>query len=98
MIHSVEIENFKNIRHQKIDLERLTVFVGPNGCGKTSVLQAIHLAVQSVATFYTFPHEFSRSTGAETPNSFRSVDLCETGIMIGEWPPLPNRRIDTITV
>lgn len=49
MIHSVEIENFKNIRHQKIDLERLTVFVGPNGCGKTSVLQAIHRAVQSVA-------------------------------------------------
>ena len=48
MIHSVEIENFKNIRHQKIDLERLTVFVGPNGCGKTSVLQAIHCAVKAV--------------------------------------------------
>ena len=49
MIHSVEIENFKNIRHQKIDLERLTVFVGPNGCGKTSVLQAIHRAVWMIA-------------------------------------------------
>lgn len=53
MIHSVEIENFKNIRHQKIDLERLTVFVGPNGCGKTSVLQAIHRAVQSVVTGFS---------------------------------------------
>lgn len=48
MIQSVEIQNFKNIRHQKIDLERLTVFVGPNGCGKTSVLQAIELAVKTI--------------------------------------------------
>ena len=46
-------------------------------------------AVLSVTTFYTFPREFSRGTGAETPNSIRSVDLCETGIMIGAWPPLP---------
>ncbi len=44
MITSVTIENFKNIRHQGIDLERLTVFVGPNGSGKTSVLEAIDLA------------------------------------------------------
>ena len=45
MIKSVHIENFKNIRNQTIDLERLTVFVGPNGCGKTSVLQAVEMAV-----------------------------------------------------
>jgi predicted ATPase len=49
MIQSVEIQNFKNIRHQKIDLERLTVFVGPNGCGKTSVLQAIHYSARTLA-------------------------------------------------
>jgi len=45
MLNSVELTNFKNIRHQKIDLERLTVFVGANSSGKTSVLDAIHLAV-----------------------------------------------------
>jgi predicted ATPase len=44
MLTSVEITNFKSIRHQKIDLERLTVFVGANGSGKTSVLEAIELA------------------------------------------------------
>ena len=47
MIHKVQIQNYKNIRDQKIDLDRLTVFVGPNSCGKTSVLQAIDLAVQA---------------------------------------------------
>jgi predicted ATPase len=44
MITSVAIDNFKNIRHQRIGLEPLTVFVGPNGSGKTSVLEAIDLA------------------------------------------------------
>lgn len=47
MIESVEIRNFKNIRHQRIDLEPLTVFVGANGSGKTSVLEAIYLALRS---------------------------------------------------
>ena len=54
-------------------------------------------ALLSVTTCYTFPREFSRGTGAETPNSIRSVDLCVTGIMIGAWKTLPKRRIDTIT-
>lgn len=49
MIRSVEIANFKNIRHQRIELERLTVFVGANGSGKTSVLEGIHLAVRAAA-------------------------------------------------
>ncbi len=47
MITSVKIRNFKNLRDQQIDLERLTVFVGANGSGKTSVLEALHLAVNA---------------------------------------------------
>lgn len=42
VIHAVEIRNFKNILHQRIELDRLTVFVGANGSGKTSVLEAIN--------------------------------------------------------
>ena len=44
MIESVEIRNFKSIRDQRIELEPLTVFVGANGSGKTSVLEALSLA------------------------------------------------------
>jgi predicted ATPase len=47
MITSVTIDNFKSLRHQAIDLERLTVFVGANASGKTSVLEAMHLAVRA---------------------------------------------------
>lgn len=47
MLNAVELTNFKNIRNQRIDLERLTVFVGANSSGKTSVLDGIHLAVRA---------------------------------------------------
>lgn len=47
MINSVHIQNFKNLSDQTITFERLTVFVGANGSGKTSVLDAIHMAVRA---------------------------------------------------
>jgi AAA domain, putative AbiEii toxin, Type IV TA system/AAA ATPase domain len=45
MIKAVKIQNFKNILDQRIELERFTVFVGANGCGKSSVLEAIEYAI-----------------------------------------------------
>jgi predicted ATPase len=47
MITSVQVQNFKNLSDQTITLERFTVFVGANGSGKTSVLDAIHMAVRA---------------------------------------------------
>jgi hypothetical protein len=47
MITSVTINNFKSLRRQEIDLGRLTVFVGANASGKSSVLEALHLAVRA---------------------------------------------------
>ncbi len=47
MIRTVRIQNFKSLRDVSIDLERFTVFVGANGSGKTSVLEAIHDAVRA---------------------------------------------------
>lgn len=44
LLHYVEIENFKRYaERQHIDLEHPAVLIGPNNCGKTSVLQAIAL-------------------------------------------------------
>ena len=47
MIRTVKIQNFKNILDQRIELDHLTVFVGANGSGKTSVLEAIDLVVNA---------------------------------------------------
>ena len=43
MITSVRLQNFKAHRDTTVELGRFTVLVGPNGSGKTSVLQALWL-------------------------------------------------------
>lgn len=43
MIQQLEIKNFKAFRQATIDFERLTVLVGANSSGKTSVLEALHV-------------------------------------------------------
>lgn len=48
MIEKITLDNFKSHAHTEIELGRVTALVGPNGCGKTSVLQAIHLLSQLV--------------------------------------------------
>ncbi len=44
MIKHVHIENFKCFKEFDIDLDPLTVLIGPNDSGKTAFLQAIRLA------------------------------------------------------
>jgi predicted ATPase len=41
MISKVSIRNYKCLRDVTADLERFTVFVGPNASGKSSILQAL---------------------------------------------------------
>ncbi|WP_437580578.1 AAA family ATPase [Sorangium sp. So ce887] len=41
MITSVRLQDFKGHRDSTVPLGRFTVLVGPNGCGKTSVLEAL---------------------------------------------------------
>ena len=43
----IMIKNFKCINEASIELAPLTIFVGPNGSGKTSILEAIALFAQS---------------------------------------------------
>jgi predicted ATPase len=46
MIDRVTFENFKSLENVSLELGRLTALVGPNGGGKSSVLQGIHLLSQ----------------------------------------------------
>jgi predicted ATPase len=43
MISKVSVRNFKCLRDVRADLERFTVFVGPNASGKSSIVQALDL-------------------------------------------------------
>lgn len=44
MIQSVTINNFKSVRSLTMNLGRVNVVIGENGCGKTNVLEAIAFA------------------------------------------------------
>src|ERR1700722_13048381 len=58
MITRAKFENFKALRDVEITFDsRLTVLVGPNGSGKTSVLQGIHLFGQFLK-HYAGPQRF----------------------------------------
>ncbi|RZJ92150.1 MAG: ATP-dependent endonuclease [Chryseobacterium sp.] len=41
-IEQLDIKNFRSIKQEKILLDGLTIFVGPNGCGKSNFLKALH--------------------------------------------------------
>jgi predicted ATPase len=47
MLNKASIRNFKCLRDVQIELERFTVFVGPNASGKSSILQALDLLCRS---------------------------------------------------
>lgn len=42
-IAQLEIENFRGIREGTVQFSPHTVFVGPNNCGKTTVVEALAL-------------------------------------------------------
>lgn len=48
MISSLELKNFKSLVDAKIDFRDLTLLMGPNNSGKSSVLQALGFLKQSI--------------------------------------------------
>ena len=61
MIREIEIEGFKSIERLKLELGRVTVLIGENGCGKSNILEAIAFA--SAAYADRLSHEFLASRG-----------------------------------
>ncbi|WP_437751709.1 AAA family ATPase [Sorangium sp. So ce1389] len=47
MIQQVSFTNFKSLRRVDAGLERFTVIVGPNGSGKTSILDGLRYLAQT---------------------------------------------------
>lgn len=44
MLTNLHIENFKSIHNLDIELGKINVFIGENGCGKSNILEAVALA------------------------------------------------------
>jgi len=48
MINKLKLKNFKAFKHLEIEMKPITVLVGPNNSGKSSILQAILLLKQTM--------------------------------------------------
>ncbi|XZN90258.1 MAG: AAA family ATPase [Microcoleus sp.] len=73
MLQEVKIENYKSIHKLKLELGRVTVLIGENGCGKSNILEAIALA--SAAADDKLDNEFLASRGIRVtePQFMRSA-------------------------
>lgn len=73
MIRKITIENFKSIDRLELDLGRVNVFIGENGCGKSNILEAISFGAAAAAD--KLDHEFLRSRGIRVtdPKLMRSA-------------------------
>ena len=71
LLHYIEIENFKTFGiKQRIELGHPAVIIGPNNCGKTSVIQAIALWSQALKTWHA-----TRSSSASRDREERIAQL-----------------------
>jgi len=74
MIGNITIKNYKSVQDLELDLGRVTVLIGANGCGKSNILEAIALC--SAAAGNKLDHEFLASRGirvSDDPRFMRSA-------------------------
>jgi predicted ATPase len=81
MIGKAAFRNFKSLRDVSVDLERFTVFVGPNASGKSSMLQGLELL--SRAFPFMDGNSVSKVTDATSRGAQEPVEL--TSEVSGHW-------------
>ena len=69
MISQVSTKNYKSIKELDLELGRVTVLIGENGCGKSNILEAVALC--SAAAADKLDHEFLSSRGIRVPDDAR---------------------------
>ncbi|MEX1366470.1 MAG: ATP-binding protein [Nannocystaceae bacterium] len=91
MLTRLHVRGYKALRDVSITFEPLTVIVGPNGCGKTSVLEALATvrtyAAGGSQTSSITRHPFSEivSGGPDQPEEIEITSWADPGP--GKWEP-----------
>lgn len=67
MLNAVEVKNYKSIQKLNLELGRVNLFIGENGCGKSNVIEALCLA--SAAEADKLDNNFLSSRGIRVTNS-----------------------------
>ncbi|MCZ8284431.1 MAG: AAA family ATPase, partial [Bacteroidia bacterium] len=74
-IKTIQINSYKSIVNDKIELGRFNVFIGANGCGKTNILEAIATVGAERGNDLTFDGLYSRGVRIARPDLMLSSFL-----------------------
>ncbi|WP_441287625.1 AAA family ATPase [Sorangium sp. KYC3313] len=72
MIRELKIKNYKSILDHTIELGRINVFIGENGCGKTNILEAVAMAGAALTDKLSVEELFNRGMRVAKPSIMRS--------------------------
>ncbi|CAL1519390.1 DNA replication and repair protein RecF [Chitinophaga sp. MM2321] len=72
ILRNLEIQGFKSIANDHIELGRVNVFIGANGSGKTNILEAIALAGAARANDLNYESFYSRGVRVARPDQIIS--------------------------
>jgi AAA15 family ATPase/GTPase len=72
MIQKVHISNYKSVVDLELNLGRLNIFIGENGCGKTNILEAIALGSAAAANKLDNEFLYTRGIRVTEPNFMKS--------------------------
>jgi energy-coupling factor transporter ATP-binding protein EcfA2 len=72
MIRELTIKNYKSILDHTIELGRINVFIGENGCGKTNILEAMAMAAAALTDKLSVEELFNRGMRVAKPSIMRS--------------------------
>ncbi|MCP4110142.1 MAG: AAA family ATPase, partial [Desulfobacteraceae bacterium] len=68
MLKSLTIKNYKSLYNITIELGRINIFIGENGCGKTNILEALAVAGASKALDMDAEGLYNRGVRPAKPN------------------------------
>ena len=79
MIREIQIKNFKSLDDVTLELGRVNVLIGANGCGKSNILEAICLggaaAAEKLDNEYLAPRGIRYATPREMRSGFQTATL-----------------------
>lgn len=73
MITQLTIENYKSIQELSLDVGRMNVLIGENGCGKSNILEAITFAAAAEANKLDNEFLLNRGIRVTEPKLMRSI-------------------------
>lgn len=75
----LHIQNFKSIEDLELDLGRVNLFIGENGCGKTSILEAVGMAAAAATNALGTGALRDRGIRVTEPQWMRSGFVADAG-------------------